>query len=211
MTPLAVVLAVAGAAWGVLGDRIAARWPAREDGSRRSPGWRTAAAVAAGAAGLGALTLRFDGFVAQAVFCAYVLVLVVLLAIDLDQRLLPDELTLPAIPAALVFAFAGLNPLVAPSGLPIAIAAAILVPLVLFALSLPFGEGAFGLGDVKLLLSVGIVVGPWRLISGVVDGVLFAGIVIVILLVARRITLRTYVPFGPFLVFGALYALFVVR
>ena len=211
MTPLGIVVAVLGAVWGIAADRIAARWPAHEDGSRRSPGWRTVVTVLTGAVGLGALTVRFDDPVAQAVFGAYVLALVVLLAVDLDQRLLPDELTLPAIPAALVFALTGLNPLVAPSGLPIAIAIAIAVPVVLLVVSLPFGAGAFGLGDVKLLLSVGLAVGPWRLISGVIDGVLAAGIVIVVLLVARRITLRTYVPFGPFLVFGALYALFVIR
>jgi prepilin signal peptidase PulO-like enzyme (type II secretory pathway) len=37
--------------------------------------------------------------------------------------------------------------------------------------------------------------------------VLVGGIVIVALLVARRITLRSYVPYGPFLVIGALWSL----
>ena len=34
-----------------------------------------------------------------------------------------------------------------------------------------------------------------------------AGIVIVVLLVARRVTLKTYIPFGPFLILGALWAI----
>ncbi len=34
-----------------------------------------------------------------------------------------------------------------------------------------------------------------------------AGIVIVVLLVARRVTLKPYIPFGPFLILGALWAI----
>ena len=48
-----------------------------------------------------------------------------------------------------------------------------------------------------------------RCSSGVIYGALLAGVVIVVLLVARRITLKTFIPFGPFLIFGALWAIFV--
>jgi prepilin signal peptidase PulO-like enzyme (type II secretory pathway) len=34
--------------------------------------------------------------------------------------------------------------------------------------------------------------------------------VIVVLLVARRITLKSYIPFGPFLIFGAIWAILVI-
>jgi leader peptidase (prepilin peptidase)/N-methyltransferase len=47
--------------------------------------------------------------------------------------------------------------------------------------------------------------------SGVVYGALLAGLVIVVLLVLRRITLKTYIPFGPFLIIGALWAILVLR
>jgi leader peptidase (prepilin peptidase)/N-methyltransferase len=47
--------------------------------------------------------------------------------------------------------------------------------------------------------------------SGVVYGALLAGIVIVVLLVLRRITLKTYIPFGPFLIIGALWAILVLE
>jgi leader peptidase (prepilin peptidase)/N-methyltransferase len=62
---------------------------------------------------------------------------------------------------------------------------------------------------VKLLVTVGLISGAYRAILGVMAGLLFAGVVIVLLLVARRITLKTYIPFGPFLVIGALWALVV--
>jgi leader peptidase (prepilin peptidase)/N-methyltransferase len=211
ITPLAVLLGVLGAGWGAIADRVGARWPAHEDGHVRPVDWRTPVAVATGAIALGALTIRFDDPLPAVVIGAYLAALVVLLATDLDQRLLPDVITLPAIPLALAFVLLGLNPLVAPGDLPLAIAVAILVPLVLAVVAIPFGAGAIGMGDLKLLVSVGIIAGPLRMFSGVVYGALLAGVVILVLLAARRITLRTYIPFGPFLIFGAMVAILVVR
>jgi prepilin signal peptidase PulO-like enzyme (type II secretory pathway) len=37
-------------------------------------------------------------------------------------------------------------------------------------------------------------------------GALISGLVIFVLLAARRITLRSYIPFGPFLIIGAVWA-----
>ena len=173
--------------------------------------WRTIVAVATGALALGALTSRFEELVPAVAFGAYLVALVLLLATDLDQRLLPDVITLSAIPAAFAFVLLGLNPLVPVGDLPVAIAVAIAVPVALAVVALPFGEGAIGMGDLKLLVSVGLLAGPFRMFSGVVYGALLAGVVIVVLLVARRITLKTYIPFGPFLIFGAMLAILVIR
>ena len=85
------------------------------------------------------------------------------------------------------------------------------LPLLLAVLALPFGAGAIGMGDLKLLVSVGLLAGAGRMVSGVVWGALLAGVVIVGLLAARRITLRSYIPFGPFLIAGALWAILGVR
>jgi len=210
LTPIAILLGFVGGAWGFAADRIAARWPAHDAGSVRRIDWRTPVAVVTGALALGGLTARFAEPVPVVVFGAYLVALVLLLATDLDQRLLPDVITLPAIPIALVFDLLGLNPLVPPGVLPIAIVVAIAVPGLIYALSIPFGAGAFGQGDVKLLVSVGLLAGPLRMFSGVVYGALLAGVVIGVLLLARRITLRSYVPFGPFLIFGAIWAILVI-
>jgi len=210
LTPPAIVLALLGAAWGLAADRIAARWPEHEDGSVRRIDWRTAVVVVVGALALGALTLRFGDPVATAAFGAYLVALVLLLATDLDQRLLPDVITLPAIPLALGFCLLGLNPLVPVGVLPIAIVVAVVVPLLLYLVSIPFGAGAIGQGDLKLLVSVGLMAGPLRMVYGAVYGALLAGVVLVVLLVLRRITLRTYVPYGPFLIIGAMWAVLVV-
>ena len=208
---LTVVLAALGGAWGFAADRIAARWPEHEDGSVRPIDWRTPVVVVVGVLVMGALTLRFPEPVPALIFGAYSVALVLLLATDLDQRLLPNELTLPAIPIALVLDIAGLNPLVSLDQLPLAIVFAIVVPGILFLVSIPFGAGAIGQGDLKLLVSVGLLAGPYRLFVGVIYGALLAGVVIVVLLVARRITLKTFIPFGPFLIIGALWAIFAIK
>jgi leader peptidase (prepilin peptidase)/N-methyltransferase len=102
---------------------------------------------------------------------------------------------------------AGFNPLVPIGELPLAIIAAIAIPLLFGVLAIPFGAGAIGEGDLKLLVSAGLMAGAARIVSGVVWGVVLAGVVIVVLLVLRRVTLRTFIPYGPFLIAGALWAI----
>jgi len=218
---LAIGLAIGGAAWGLAADRIGARWPVHEEevddagvlvrqaGWVRPVDWRTPFVVLLGGASLGALAVRFTDPVPLAIFGVFFAALTLLLATDLDQRLLPDVITLPAIPLAFVIDLAGANPLVPPEALPSAILAALAIPAFLFAVAIPFGAGAIGMGDLKLLVSVGLLTGFARAVTGVVVGALVAGVVLAILLVARRITLRTYVPFGPFLIVGAYWAVLV--
>lgn len=218
---LAAALAIAGAAWGLLADRIAARWPEHEAdvdeagtvvrpaGWTRPVDWRTAVVAVLGGLSMGALPLRFDEPVPLALFGAFFAALTLLLATDLDQRLLPDVITLPAIPVALLAGLLDLNPLVPPEALPGAILAAVAIPAFLFVVAIPFGAGAIGMGDLKLLVSVGLLAGLARAVAGVVVGALAAGVVLAVLLAVRRITLRTYVPFGPFLIAGAYWAVLV--
>jgi leader peptidase (prepilin peptidase)/N-methyltransferase len=211
VSPLALLAGLAGGVWGFVADRIGARWPEHEDGSIRAIDWRTVVVVVAGALALGALAVRFSAPLELAVFGAYTVALILLLATDLDQRLLPDLITLPAIPFALVFALSGLNPFVPSGDLPLTIGVALAIPAILGVLAIPFGAGAIGMGDLKLLVSAGLLLGPGRIVSGVVWGALFGGVVILLLLVTRRVSLRSYVPFGPFLIAGVLYGLLAIR
>jgi leader peptidase (prepilin peptidase)/N-methyltransferase len=208
-----VVAAVAGLAWGVVADRIAARWPAHEDGSVRPVDWRTAAVAIAGAVAMALLVERLGADLASVIYVGVVVVLLVLLfATDLDQRLLPDVVTLPLIGYALFGFVAGIGPFVrTPTDLLWAAVAGVALPGALLVLSIPFGAGAIGMGDLKLLLGVGLIVGPIRLVMAVVAGALAAALAIVVLLAARRITLKSYVPYGPFLIAGALWAMLVSR
>ena len=208
---LSIALAVVGGLLGLAADRFATRWPEHDE--EHPPGraidWRTAACGVTGAVALGLLPLRFGSDpLALVLFGAWFATLIVGLATDLDQRLLPNELTLPVIPLALLYAVSGANPLVGTTVV-LAVVAAIAIPALLYLPSIPFGAGAFGIGDVKLLAGVGLMVGGERSLGGVLFGLILAGVVLLVLLAARRISRRSYVPFGPFLIVGALWAVLI--
>jgi leader peptidase (prepilin peptidase)/N-methyltransferase len=208
---LVAVLAVGGALFGVASDRLAVRWPEHDEEhpAGRPIGWRTVASAGMGAFAFGLLGARFAAAepLLQVLFGAWFACLVLGFAVDLDQRLLPDELTLPIIPIALLLDLAGRNPFVGGSLLPTLLVATI-VPLGLYVASVPFGAGAFGIGDVKLLVGVGLMAGFMRALEGLLAGLLAAGLVLIVLLAARRIGRQSFIPFGPFLIFGALWGIF---
>jgi leader peptidase (prepilin peptidase)/N-methyltransferase len=207
---LVVLLAgILGLGWGFLADRLAARWPQHEDGSIRPIDWRTPIVVIVGGLALAATVARFGADARSLlVIGAYVAALVVLFATDLDQRLLPDPITLPLIVFAGAVTLAGWSPWVHTNDdLLWALAASVVVPVALFLLSVPFGQGAIGQGDLKLLVSVGLLAGAMNLVYGLVAGALAAGIAVAILLVGRRLTLQSFVPYGPFLILGVLWVM----
>jgi len=204
--PLAFLFGAAGLIWGVASDRISARWPAHEDGSVRRVDWRSVVVVAFGAIALAVVPIRFGDPGQRLLFGVYFGVCVLLMATDLDQRLMPDVLTLPLIALGALALVWGGDSLVSRSPAWMAVAGAIGVPAVLFIASLPFGEGAFGGGDVKFLVAVGLLSGLVRIVVSVFAGAMLSGVVIFGLLLTRRITLKSYVPFGPFLIAGAIWA-----
>jgi leader peptidase (prepilin peptidase) / N-methyltransferase len=208
MEPLAALLGAGGFALGLAADRLATRWPEHDEEhpAGRAADWRTALTALIGALALGLLPVRFGSDpLAFVIFGAWFITLVLGLATDLDQRLLPDVLTLPVIPVALVYALSGANPLVGDE-IGLAVLAALAIPALLYLPSIPFGAGAFGLGDVKLLIGVGLLAGGSRALGSVIFALLLAGIVLVALLATHRIGRRTYIPFGPFFIVGALWA-----
>jgi prepilin signal peptidase PulO-like enzyme (type II secretory pathway) len=206
---LVAVAGLAGLAWGLASDRLAARWPAHEDGSVRRIDWRTPVVALIGAAAFAGTYVRFGADpVDLLVVGAYVLALVVLFATDLDQRLLPDVITLPLVAFSLAVFAAGASPFVPTiQDLAWAAAGAVIVPLSLFLLAIPFGRGAIGQGDLKLLVSVGLFAGSGKLFYALVAGALLAGLTVGVLLFIRRISLKSFVPYGPFLIAGTLWAI----
>jgi leader peptidase (prepilin peptidase)/N-methyltransferase len=204
-----VIAALVGLAWGLAADRLGARWPAHEDGSIRRVDWRTPVVAILAAVAFGGTVIRFGTAPAQlAVVGLYVAALIVLFATDLDQRLLPDVITLPLIAYALLVYAIGASPFVPTvQDFAWAAGAAIVVPLVLYLLAIPFGQGAIGQGDLKLLVSVGLLAGSGKLFYALVAGALLAGLTVGILLFVRRISLKSFVPYGPFLIAGILWAM----
>ena len=212
MTPLAVAFAIGGALFGVVADRFAVRWPEHDEEhpAGRTAGWRTIATAGIGAFAFWLFLDRFGDaeVLVQVIYGAWFAALVVGFAVDLDQRLLPDEVTKPFIVLGLALDVVGHNPFLG-DGLLLTLVLAAVVPLVIYAASIPFGAGAFGWGDVNLLVGVGLLTGFVRAFSGLLAGLFSAGLVLAVLLATRRIGRRTFVPFGPFLIFGALWGIFV--
>jgi leader peptidase (prepilin peptidase)/N-methyltransferase len=126
-----------------------------------------------------------------------VAVLVPVALIDLETRLIPNKITLPAAAAAIAIGL-----ITRPAGVPeqLISGAAAGGFLLFFALAYPRG---MGMGDVKLAAVMGLFLGRAvapALLSGVLAGALFGGLVMARLGVEKG--RKTAVPFGPFLAFG---------
>jgi len=130
--------------------------------------------------------------------------LVPLALIDLDTRLLPNKITLPAAVAALV-----LGTLLDPSGEVERLIGGVGAGgfFLLAALAYPRG---MGIGDVKLAGVLGLFLG--REVAAALLVGLLAGVVVGIAIIARKGAAegrKTKVPFGPFLALGGVVALLV--
>ncbi|MFE4048672.1 prepilin peptidase [Streptomyces sp. YIM B13518] len=136
---------------------------------------------------------------------------VLLAVVDFRVQRLPDPLTLPFAGAALA--------LLGPAALApehagewtTALLGALALGAGYFVLFL-VNPGGMGFGDVKLALGAGAVLGwyGWPTVmlgtlAGFVFGALYGGV----LVVARKAGRRTAIPFGPFLISGALAGLLI--
>jgi leader peptidase (prepilin peptidase)/N-methyltransferase len=202
--------ALVGAVFGVAADRLAARWPAHEPPTdqTRALDWRTVVVALAGALTGALLVSHWSAPADLAVLGVYAAVLLVLLATDLDQRILPDELTLPLIVFALALLVTGWSPLVSTKslGVPSAVAAAIGAPIFLLVTNRLF-KGQLGAGDLKLVAGIGLMSGVSLLVAGVLVASVVFSVVLIALIAVRRITLHSLIPFGPVLILGGLTAL----
>ena len=193
--------AVVGGVFGFGADRLAARWPAHADGAIRVIDWRTVAVTATSAITLALMLARWPDTPDRVVLAIYLGALLVLAAIDLDQKLLPDVITLPLIPFAALTVILGIDPLLAGKDLALgsAVAAGIGAPVLLLLTDRLFG-GGLGMGDVKLSVSLGLMLGVSRLLAGFLVASIAGALVLLLLIVLRRLSLRSAVPFGPILI-----------
>lgn len=205
---LPIAAAVVGALYGLAVDRLSVRWPDHEeDYLSRGLDWRTAVVVMTGAAVAAGLVTRVDVPRDLAVLTLFAAALLVLLATDLDQKMLPDLVTLPLIVFAAVVLVAGWSPLLAGKdlGTVSGLAAAVLAPTLLFVSDRLLG-GDLGLGDIKLSVSLGLMLGLSALFYGLLVASVGFAVVLIALIALRRIGLKSAVPFGPVLIFAAFIA-----
>ncbi|MFT2753278.1 prepilin peptidase [Clavibacter sp. Sh2088] len=209
---LLVAAGIAGAAVGAASPRlvrIALAGGRRADGLDARPLdplpglGRTAAVVAALVTGILAVVVLAETPPAR-LPPALLLVVVgpVLVLADLAAHRLPDRATAPAAVAASALALAAGG-----SGLLLRAVACGAAAVAVLALLQAATAGGLGSGDVKLAGVLGLAlgqVGPAQVALGLAAGTLLGGVAALALLVGGGARASTAVPFGPWLVLGAL-------
>lgn len=164
------------------------------------------AATTLGAVAAAAIAFASYPTVARSTLAAFfAAVLVVLAAIDIERRIIPNRIVLPATAIVLIAHIAiepgrALELIVAP----LAAATFLFLPNLL-------NPSAMGMGDVKLALLLGVGLG-WGVVGALLIGFL-STIPFALAMVSRagRDALKTALPMGPFLAFGGLVVLIVPR
>lgn len=142
------------------------------------------------------------GFEPKAFIAAFAAgALAVLAAIDIEHRVLPNRILFPSLAVVLVTQV-GFYPGQAVEWLLAGLAAAVFL-----ALPLLIRRDAMGMGDVKLALLLGAVVG-WKVFLAIVVGCIAIVPFAVFMLVRDKSIKGATLPFGPFLAFGTLLVLF---
>jgi leader peptidase (prepilin peptidase)/N-methyltransferase len=208
-----VTVAGAGLGWLLAGELGTGGYRLDDEADRRLPGPPLLLAVAVPLL-WGGLAWRVGGLSAGALLPAYLLLAwagAALFWIDLDTHRLPEGLTLPVIPALVVLlAIAS-----ATTGDWAALLRAVLCGIagwLVYAVLAFAVPGGLGLGDATLGGLVALPLGylGWGVpIVGFVAAYLVSGVVALVGLATRRLSLRSHIAFGPFIVVGALVALLV--
>ena len=152
--------------------------------------------------GLPVLAFAAFGLSGQAVVTAVTAaVLVALAAIDIEHRVLPNRVVLPATVVILALQI-GFFPEAALEWLLAGLAAAAFL-----ALPLLIRRDAMGMGDIKLAVLLGVATG-WSVFGAIVIGCLAIVPIAIWMLFRERSIKGATLPFGPFLAFGTLVILF---
>ncbi len=162
------------------------------------------------AAGFALLLARYGLSWRVILAMAALIPLAMILVTDMETRLIPNKISLPALGAMLVISLA-----VGPA-LPFMASAAgqrwrgvagalvgFLVMRILVTLGVAvFGEGALGEGDITLAAYIGAVIGYPLIFESLVLAFLIGGVGAFLVLITQRGGLRTAIPYGPFLILG---------
>ncbi|MBI3577579.1 prepilin peptidase [Candidatus Gottesmanbacteria bacterium] len=119
--------------------------------------------------------------------------LLVIFVADLKYEIIPDSMIILGLIGGLIGKFSILS----------AIGAA---AFFLFLFLVTRGRG-MGLGDVKLAFLLGLILGFPTIVIALYTAFLTGAAVGIILMIGGKKTLKSHVPFGPFLILGAMFAM----
>lgn len=203
MSPALLVVGVLFAVAGALSERLASVWPP-DEARRRPTGWRTVGLAVVSGVGAAAIAARSElPWWATGAYLVLLALMLVLTATDLEQRRLPHLVLDPLI--ALAAVWVAFNPAVDPA---MAIVGAVAAVAFLGALALVV-RGGLAVGDLYLVAPIGLLLGWPAIFTALFAAAFLAAGTSLGLLAARRVGMRSYIPFGPFLVGGAVVALLI--
>lgn len=133
--------------------------------------------------------------------------LLVVAGTDLSHKIIPNVITFPGIVVGLVSA-ATILPLGLINGVIGLLVGGGILWILAWASPYLFGKEGMGGGDIKLLAMIGAFLGWKPALMTIMVGSFLGSLVGISLIAARVIKREDYIPFGPFLVCGALVALF---
>jgi leader peptidase (prepilin peptidase) / N-methyltransferase len=136
--------------------------------------------------------------------------LIVVTGTDLTHKMIPNVITLPGIVIGLLGAVTVLPVGVVNSVLGLAVGGGLLWLLAWLSPYL-FGKEGMGGGDIKLLAMIGAFLGWKPALLTIMIGSLTGSIIGISLIALRIIKRDDYIPFGPFLVLGALLSMFFAQ
>lgn len=204
------ILVAAG--WALVG--VAAGWFARWGSVRLAKleelesgykAWQVYGPPVLAAVLFGAFAYRLGAGPALIIDSVFVLVFVQVIFFDLEHRLILDRVIFPSMALALVLSLFR-QPWWA--GIATGLAAGVVFLFLAWLGAAIFKAEALGFGDVKLVLFMGLLLGPLPVVQAVFYGVFLAGIAAVGVIVVQR-SLKGTIAYGPYLAAGALIVMFL--
>lgn len=129
--------------------------------------------------------------------------LIIIFVYDLKHYIIPDKVIFPAIVLTLIYNLLDTNYLLLNTGLSAVGASAFFLSIYLIS------KGKWmGFGDVKLSFLMGLHLGFPNILVALFLAFFTGAIIGLILIAQNKKTLKSMVPFGPFLVFGTFLAMF---
>jgi leader peptidase (prepilin peptidase)/N-methyltransferase len=142
-----------------------------------------------------------------AVYCILYSALLVVAGTDLSHKIIPNVITFPGMVLGLLSA-ATVLPIGLVEGLLGVLVGGGILWVLAWASPYIFGKEGLGGGDIKLLAMIGAFLGWKPALMTIMVGSFLGSLVGISLIAVNVIRREDYIPFGPFLVCGALVSLF---
>jgi leader peptidase (prepilin peptidase) / N-methyltransferase len=151
--------------------------------------------------------IKFDLSIEAAVYFCFMAALIVISFIDIDHQIVPDSISLPAIPIGLISSFILPSIHFSEALIGMFVGGGILY-FIAWSYQLITGKEGMGGGDIKLLAMIGAFIG-WKgvLVVMFIASASGALVGVLLMLVAHK-NMKYAVPFGPFLSIAAIVYVF---